>query len=162
MRPLPSCLEIKRKLDGREQRFPCGLAALAPSYGVLRYVTDSERRVASVRLFAGCVTYAVYWPDRPYNVYWWQEPSGRSLAFYFNISDSTELSCEAFRWRDLALDVLVLPDGRAEVLDEAELPADLEPALRAYVLKARDAILGAPRALTEQVRGLVESAVRGA
>ena len=161
MRPLPSCLEIKRKLDGREQRFACELVALTPSRGILRYVTDSERQVASVRLFAGCVTYAVYWPDRPYNVYWWQEPSGRSLAFYFNISDSTELGREAFRWRDLALDVLVLPDGSAEVLDEAELPADLAPPLRAYVLEARDAILAAPRVLTEQVRAVVARATRG-
>jgi hypothetical protein len=162
VRPLRSCLEIKRKLDGREQTFACGLVALTASHGILRYVVDRDIRLSGVGIFPGCVSYAVYWPDRPYNAYWFVEPSGRSLAFYFNIADSTALAADVFRWRDLTLDVLVLPDGSAEVLDADELPADLEPALRDYVFAARDAILAAPRALSQEVRAVVERATRGA
>ena len=37
--------------------------------------------------------------------------------------------------------MLATPDGRVQVLDEDELPPDLDPALRRYVEEARDRIL---------------------
>lgn len=115
--------------------------------------------MAGVRLSSGCLTYAVYWTDRPYNVYWWLDAGGRSLGFYFNVADSVELTPEAFRWRDLSVDVLVKPDGSTRVLDEAELPPELPPALRLYIERARDAILAAPQALTREVRSMVRRAL---
>ena len=36
-------------------------------------------------------------------------------------------------WRDLTVDVLATPAGRLEVLDEDELPADLDAATRARI-----------------------------
>jgi hypothetical protein len=156
----PPCLEIKRRLDGSEQRFACELVALEPLLGVLRYVIDRHWSVAGVRLSPGCVTYAVYWTDRPYNVYWWVDARGRSLAFYFNVADSVVLGGDAFRWRDLCLDVLVQDDGSARVLDEAELPPDLPPPLTGYIRRARDAILAAPAALAAEARSVVEAAIR--
>lgn len=157
MPALPPCVEIKSKLDGSEQRFACELVTLDRSLGILRYVIDRAREVAGIGLSPGCLTYAVYWADRPYNAYWWVNRDGRSLGFYFNVADSVSLTREAFRWRDLSLDVLVRPDGSAEVLDEIELPTDLPPALLAYVRAARDAILAVPGALAAEVRAVVES-----
>jgi len=157
--PFPPCIEIKSRLDGSEQRFECELVVLERSFGILRYIIDRSREVAGIRLSPGCLTHAVYWPDRPFNVYWWLDREGRSLGFYFNVADSVALTREVFRWRDLSLDVLVRPDGSAEVLDEAELPDDLPPALSSYVRAARDAILAAPTALAGEIRVLVERAL---
>lgn len=89
------------------------------------------------------------------------DEQGRSLGFYFNVADSVELTPQVFAWRDLSLDVLVRPDGGAEVLDEAELPQGLTADLRAYVEAARDAILADAAALTREVRSIVEQALGG-
>ena len=128
--------------------------SLAPSHGVLHYVMDREWSVGGVRLRPGCTTYAVYWPDRPYNVYWWLEPGGRTLGYYFNVADSVSLTPEAFCWRDLCVDVIV-------PLDEAELPSDLDPGLRRYIEQARDAILADATLLTGEARSLAERAAAG-
>ena len=108
---------------------------------------------------ARLLTYAVYWTDRPYNVYWWVGAQGESLGFYFNVADSVELTREVFAWRDLSLDVLVRVDGSAEVLDEAEIPPDLPQDLRAYIEAARDRILAAAGGLVDEVRSIVETAL---
>jgi hypothetical protein len=50
LRPLPPCHEIKRKLDGSEQRFSCALAAFEPQVAVLRYTIDREWQVSDIRL----------------------------------------------------------------------------------------------------------------
>ena len=41
-------------------------------------------------------------------------------------------------WRDLVVDVLMTADGRCRVLDENELPDDLEDGLRHYIEATRD------------------------
>ncbi|NCV01058.1 MAG: hypothetical protein EBV53_07725, partial [Proteobacteria bacterium] len=38
--------------------------------------------------------------------------------------------------------------GRIDILDEDELPADLDPALRSRIMQARDVVLGALAELT--------------
>jgi uncharacterized protein len=158
LRPLRRCLEIKRKLDGTEQRFACELVALQPPVAVLRYLVDREWRVSDIRLSPGCVTYAVYWTDRPYNVYWWVDAQGESLGYYFNVADSVRLTAELVQWRDLSLDVLVHNDGTAEVLDEHELPPDLDDRLRRYIVKAKNEVLGGGTALTAEIRAIVGQA----
>jgi len=49
------------------------------------------------------------------------------------------------------VDLLITPDGRCCVLDEDELPADLDPALRATIDAARDEVLATYPALLAQV-----------
>jgi len=54
-------------------------------------------------------------------------------------------------WRDPIVDLLVTPDGRCRVLDEDELPPDLDPALRMRIAAARDAVLAGHPALLAEV-----------
>ena len=44
-------------------------------------------------------------------------------------------------WHDDAIDILATPDGRVRVLDEDELPNDLELGRRQSILGARDRVL---------------------
>jgi Uncharacterized domain/protein associated with RNAses G and E len=53
------------------------------------------------------------------------QDSGRVKAWYCNISLPAIFSRSDIRWRDLALDLLVYPDGSMELLDQDEF-AELE------------------------------------
>ena len=85
-----------------------------------------------------------FWRDRPYNAYHWIDADLNTLALYFNIADGTRISDQAVEWRDLAVDILLTPDGRCRVLDEDELPADTEPELLSYIERARDELCAQP------------------
>lgn len=163
------CIERKIRLSGEEISYECELLSLGERHGIVRYVIDADRSVDGVRLPAGTVTLALYFADRPYNLYYWiapraaaagakpgaetsgraadrstigeHDPWSRDIAYYFNIADPVELSKESIAYRDLVVDVLVLPDGSTRVLDEAELPENLDPGLRRRIAAVRDEIL---------------------
>jgi hypothetical protein len=138
---LPEILEVKATLDGAHKQFRCRRLALAPGAVTVLFVSDRSYLVAGLTLAPGTVTFGHFWEDRPYNVYHWLDPDGRTLAHYFNLAADTHIQPDTLRWLDLAIDVLVRPGAAPEVLDEHELPADLDPQRRAAVDAARAAVL---------------------
>ncbi len=115
-------LEIKRTLEGATKTYACRAAEVAADHAVLLYTLERPRAVGGVALPGGTLTVAYYWIDRPYNVYHWIGPDGRTLAYYFNLSGATRIARERVEWDDLEVDVLVTPDARARVLDEDRVP----------------------------------------
>ena len=136
-----TCRERKRYLSGKTAVFECELMHLESDFGILRYILDRQAEVGPVVLHPGDVTYAFYWPRRPYNLYWWQHPDGSTIAHYFNLADRVALSAEQFSWRDLVVDILALPDGRVHVLDEEELPSGIDDVLKRYIREAKKQVL---------------------
>ena len=63
-----------------------------------------------------------YW-HRWFNVFVIYDHLGVLKGWYANITAPPELGDGIIRWRDLALDLLVLPDGTQIVLDEEEFRA---------------------------------------
>jgi hypothetical protein len=62
-----------------------------------------------------------YYSDRWYNIYEVRSGADEGLkAWYCNVSYPAEITAERVTFRDLALDLLVHPDGRQVVLDEDE------------------------------------------
>jgi protein associated with RNAse G/E len=62
-----------------------------------------------------------YYSDRWYNIYEVRSGAEGDLkAWYCNVSYPAEITDTAVTFRDLALDLLVYPDGRQVVLDEDE------------------------------------------
>jgi protein associated with RNAse G/E len=62
-----------------------------------------------------------YYIDRWYNIFKIQEQnSGLLKCWYCNISYPALITDDSVAYRDLALDLLVYPDGRQKVLDEDE------------------------------------------
>ena len=144
-------IERKIRLDGSVEEFVCEVLVLeAGRHAVLRYVLDRDWHVAGTILIPkGTSTISHYWVDRPYNVYHWVN-EGRTLAHYVNIADRTEISRELVAYRDLVVDVLVRPSGAIEILDEDELPTDLEPAARKSIADALEVVItGARRLLVD-------------
>jgi predicted RNA-binding protein associated with RNAse of E/G family len=107
--------------------------------------------VHGVDLPAGTVSVGHFWADRPYNVYHWLDRAGQTLGYYFNICDQTRVGPGIIEWRDLIVDVLALPGGRLDVLDEDELPAVLAPEIAAHIAAGKQAILTAPAAVMAEI-----------
>lgn len=135
--------EIKTTLSGRVDEFVCDVVERSPEHATVIYrIPGPGRDVHGVWLPPGTITVGYFWKTRPYNLYHWVDPEGRTLAHYFNIGDVRRYEGDRLEWHDLAVDILATPEGRVTVLDEDELPADLAPALLRYVNAARDQVLG--------------------
>jgi len=135
------CKEKKRFLSGTEVTYHCELVALGSQFGILRYLVEHQQQVGSLTLPPGTVSYGFYWSDRPYILYKWFNKNGDGLGDYFSLADSVRLSAQEFFWRDLVVDVLVLPTGQIEVLDEDELPECLAEKLRACIESGKQTVL---------------------
>ena len=74
-------------------------------------------------LEAGDVFVEYYYRDEWFNVFAVHGAHGTLKGWYCNITRPAEIEADAIRWFDLALDLLMLPDGRATVMDEDEFEA---------------------------------------
>ena len=145
--------ERKTRLDGTVAEFACTLLALEPGRrAVLRYVIDREWTIGETRIVVrpGMVTVAHYWIDRPFNVYHWLD-GGKTVAYYCNVAETTEISERVVAFTDLAIDVLLRPTGAIDVLDEDELPPDLAPAHRLTIAKALEILVTDARRLSAEI-----------
>ena len=91
-----------------------------------------------VALPAGTLSLGYFWEQRPYNAYHWVDDNGQTLALYFNICDDTRIDAQRIAWRDLVVDVLITPDQCCRVLDEDELPDDIDAELLDRIDATRD------------------------
>jgi predicted RNA-binding protein associated with RNAse of E/G family len=148
-------VEHKVLLDGRRQEFSCRVIASAPGALTVLFVSDRPYQVPGLgrELPTGTVTFGHFWAERPYNVYHWMDPAGRTLAHYFNLASDTVITEGHLHWRDLTVDVLVRPGQAPQVLDEDELPGDLSPELRSAVEVARAAVLAEQSACVPELEG---------
>lgn len=145
--------EIKSRLAGETSRYPCRWLARAPGEAVVWYRLPRQVDLHGVLLPAGTVSIGYFWQQRPYNVYHFLAGDGATVALYCNICDRTAIAEDSIRWRDLVVDVLVMPDGGVRVLDEDELPAGLEETLTAYIENARDRLASGAPALLRELEG---------
>ena len=84
----------------------------------------------------GSYTIAYYWENRPYNLYIWRDQNGSYIGSYFNIVKNTYITEQVVSFKDLILDIMVLPNGEFFILDEDELPEPLEQFEDGYVVEA--------------------------
>jgi hypothetical protein len=79
-----------------------------------------------------------YYSDRWYNIYEiYDRDDGQVKCWYCNVSLPAEFDGDVIRFVDLALDLIVYPDGRQVVLDEDEFTAlGLPPDLASGALRA--------------------------
>jgi predicted RNA-binding protein associated with RNAse of E/G family len=106
-----------------------------------------------VTIPAGTLSFGYFWTDRGYNAYHWVTPSGRTLGIYFNVGDSTRIGPGEVRWRDLVVDVLVTPDGHCRVIDQEEIPLDLDSDLKKKIQDIRDNLLRSHTQLVREIEG---------
>lgn len=144
-------LEVKHTLDGRCKEFPCDLCLRADRRAILLYRLKGDVVLGGVSMPAGTLTLGHFWQDRPFNVYHWIWPDGETAAYYFNLADSTSIDPQRLEWRDLTVDVMLTPDGKFRVLDEDELPDELDGHLRATIDSTLAYLLAHGRKVAEEV-----------
>ena len=110
----------------------------------------TDHQLEDLLLAKGTLSLGYFWEDRPYNAYHWVDDNQQTLALYFNICDSTHISREQVAWRDLTVDILITPDQRCRVLDEDELPDDLDRNLLAHINATRDLLCADPQQLVRE------------
>ena len=136
--------ELKTTLGGELKRFDCGCIHLSAGYAVVSYRMPKDVRLEDLLLPEGTLSLGYFWEGKPYTAYHWVGDKGETLALYFNICDSTRISDTEIAWRDLTVDVLMTPDRRCRVLDEDELPDDLDEPLRDRINATRDRLCADP------------------
>ncbi|MHB0859556.1 MAG: DUF402 domain-containing protein [Anaerolineae bacterium] len=64
-----------------------------------------------------------YYPGAWYNVFRIEAADSTLKGWYCNITAPADIQLDVIRWRDLALDLLALPDGQSVLADEDEFEA---------------------------------------
>jgi len=132
--------EVKTTLTGERKLFDCELLSLTAGEAVVIYRMPRDITLEDLLLPRGGRSLGYFWEDRAYNVYHWVDDNLQTLALYFNICDNTRISPAQIAWRDLTVDILVTPDLRCRVLDEDELPDDIDSKLLSRINATRDAL----------------------
>jgi predicted RNA-binding protein associated with RNAse of E/G family len=157
---------IKKDVTGREVwRYRGQVVARYPQ-GVLveAFFDREEMPFFGIVLRPGDRFLEAYFSDRWYNLFEIHDRDTDALkAWYANITRPAEIHAQAITYTDLALDVLIYPDGRQKVLDEdefARLPLSTEERLHALAaLEELQALSARPEAVArlQGLRGLFTS-----
>ena len=154
-------IEVKRKLDGSEERFATELVHRSPS--LLLVLFRIERGPDSLD------SYGCFWPRRPYGCYHIVLPpgapdAGREVLSRFDVLRDVEIDGDEVRYLDLLLDLVVRfdPAGRISTRweDEDEVEAALasgrlDAAGGAYVARARRTLERRHRRVVGEIRALL-------
>ena len=111
---------IKQDYQGIETwRYEGGLIAQSPNKIVIEAFFDrDDTPVDNVILKRGDRFIETYYNDRWYNIFDIKfQSSDKTKLWYCNIGHPAEITENSIAYRDLALDLLVYPNGKQKVLD---------------------------------------------
>lgn len=164
--PSGRLVEVKRKLDGSEQRFELERWLVRPDLVVGRWRATAEN---SFRVPAGAWSWGVWRPHLPMGVYRLHGPDGSLWRYRIDVIEAVEIDEETIRYRDLLLDARLLreeEDSEAFTLrfeDEDEVAAALAAGTLSRGQRWRiDWVRGVLEARSDEVRGWVDAAIEEA
>jgi predicted RNA-binding protein associated with RNAse of E/G family len=114
---------IKLDHQGNEvARYPGEILLLTGSKVVLKtYFAGNDIDVGGLVLRKGDRLHETFYFQRWYNIFEvYDADAGRVKGWYCNVSHPAEMDGNILFYKDLALDLLVFPDGRQIILDEDE------------------------------------------
>ena len=131
---------IKQDYSGRETyRYQGKLLSLSPHKIVISAHFDlQDTPIEGITLKQGDLFIESYFDNRWYNIFEiHDQDSERIKGWYCNIGHPAMIQKDSIAYRDLALDLLVYPDGQQKVLDREEFATlPLSPQVKAAALKA--------------------------
>jgi uncharacterized protein len=131
---------IKQNHTGMEMwRYRGKLLSRAPHRIVLEAFFDrDDYPVHDILLRRGDRFVETYFDDRWYNIHHiFDREDGRRKAWYCNIGRPATFEDNVISYQDLALDLLILPDGKQHILDEQEFEdLDLDEKTRTKARRA--------------------------
>ena len=156
-------VEVKSHLDGRVERFDCGLVLRRTHLAVRRFDHRARLRAGGVVLPAGGRTFGFFWRRRPYVYYRIEGPDGQLILHRFDVVEEVRLADEEVSYMDLLLDVLVDPRGVVRVEDDDHVVEYarrglLSAAQQARIERARSLLLRRHAAIAREAACLVAGA----
>jgi len=131
---MSSIIVIKQNIQGEEVwRYQGEVLKRTEHFLVLKAFFDrDDSHFYGMNLCRGDRFIEWYYTDCWYNIFEIHDRNDNHLkGWYCNISTPAQIDAEIVVYQDLALDLLIFPDGRQLVLDEEEFNAlTLPPALR--------------------------------
>ena len=109
--------EIKRRLDGTEERFECTPLHVTEDVAIVEFRIP----VAVGDVPKGSNTIGWFWRRRPYNLYRFVAKDGHPLLHRFDVVDEVRIAENEVEYLDLIVDVLVSPTGEITIEDEDDL-----------------------------------------
>jgi hypothetical protein len=109
--------EIKRRPDGRVERFQCEPLRVTEDLAVVSFRIP----VAVGPVPKGATTLGFFWRRRNYNLYRFLAKDGDVLLHRFDVVDEVRIADDSVEYTDLYVDVLVSPTGEVTIEDEDEL-----------------------------------------
>jgi Protein of unknown function (DUF402) len=143
LRSVDTTVEVKRTLDGKVVEYPCKSVLFEPEARavILCEIAEAEPVVGGrLTLEPGTRSYGFFWLDRPYVPYHWLV-EGETMLHYVNLGRVVTLEETRVVWDDYAVDVLVWPDGRVEVVDEDEVPPATDESILTFIADAKARLL---------------------
>ena len=150
-------IEVKRHLDGREERFETELVYRARGSLIVLYRMPESR-------WGPVDSYGCYWADRTYVCYHMVRAegsprAGREVVTRFDVAREIEITDGDVRFLDLLLDCWV-EDGVPRWEDEDEVAAAAEtglvtPADAAYIVRARRTLEQGHARIVRDIRWLL-------
>ncbi|MGD0003671.1 MAG: DUF402 domain-containing protein [Anaerolineaceae bacterium] len=119
----PDLWVIKRNVEGEETwRYPAWVLRRKPGAVLIEaYFNRPDTLFREIPLGQGDRFIEAYYSDRWYNLFEIHDRlDDRLKGWYCNVTLPAEIDDHAISYIDLALDLLVYPDGRQLVLDEDE------------------------------------------
>ena len=104
--PAARLVEVKRKLDGQEQRFDLERWLVRPDLVVGRWLAGPDNPFG---LPADSYSWGVWRPRLPIGVYRLHAPDGTLLRYRLDVVEDVEVGDGEVRYRDLLLDASLLP-----------------------------------------------------
>ena len=104
--PAARLVEVKRKLDGEEQRFDLERWLVRPDLVVGRWLAGPDNPFG---LPAASYSWGVWRPRLPIGVYRLHAPDGTLLRYRLDVIEDVEVGDGEVRYRDLLLDASFLP-----------------------------------------------------
>jgi len=111
-----------RSFDGRIKRSWKG-ELMEIDGSRLTFIGEFDQTVEHPELgiiHSGTVSHEYFWTDRWYSIFRFVGPDGSFRNFYCNINMPPSISGEVLDFVDLDIDIVVVPDGEVQVLDEDE------------------------------------------
>jgi Protein of unknown function (DUF402) len=138
-----TAVEVKRRLDGKVLEYPCKSVLFEPGVRavILCEIAEPEPVVGGrLTLAPGTRSYGYFWLERPYVPYHWLV-DGTTMLHYINLGRVVTLEETRVVWDDYAVDVLIWPDGRAEIVDEDEIPPATNESILTFIAGAKARLL---------------------
>ena len=133
MTAIKPCIERKKYISGVEERFACEWIVQERNFSILKHTAEVECRFGNMIIPPGNFSYRFHWPNRCYNLCKFYSAQGELLGHLFNLADSIGVSDHEVSWRDLSVDILVLPNGETQVIDGEDRPALHETWLHIFI-----------------------------